>query len=165
MKRLPLLLLLCLGLAGCATMEIPEAPAELPSEQPFKGADVILIESGDSPAEARENVSTLLRLLDYEISQGTLNGPVIETEPRTFGSGTPGAARYFFAIPEEAGEPVRLYGEWIANQATDTHSFLQFPSAPIEPRGDRRSTPWLAWLEMVELADSYHGGTLLYDTQ
>ncbi len=148
---------------GCATTELPQKSADqLPSEEPFQGADLVLIHSEDNMEDMRDHVVEVLRLHDYEISQPTLSEQTIASEPRTFGSGVPGSARYFFRLPEKPGQPVEVYGLWIAQQAPDRHSFQQFQSQRVMPRGDRRSTSWLSWLEMQELAESYRGGTVEY---
>lgn len=151
---------------GCATTELPTRSADqLPSEEPFQGANVILIQSEDNLDEMRDHIVEVLRLHDYEISQPTLSEQTVASEPRTFGSGVPGSARYFFRLPDEPGEPVEVYGLWIGQQAPDRHSFQQFQSQRVTPRGDRRSTAWLSWLEMQELAESYRGGSILYDRE
>lgn len=161
-RILPLVLLF----TGCATMELPEKSRdELPSSELFQGANVILIQTDDDQEAAREKVTQLLRLQDYEITQRSRDTRTIATEPRTFGSGTPGSARYFFELPEEAGDPIRVYGEYIPQQASDSNSFQQFQASRVQPIGDRRSTAWLSWLEMDELVSSYRGATVLYDRQ
>lgn len=155
---------LLLLMTGCTTTELPtKTQEELPSEEPFQGANTILLQSDADIETLRDRVVSVLRLNDYEISQPTLNEQTIATEPRSFGSGVPGSARYFFRLPDNAGEPVQVYGRWIAQKAPDRHSFQQFDWQPVMPRGDRRSTAWMSWLAMQELAESYQGATVMYD--
>jgi hypothetical protein len=164
MKILSFSLLFVLFITGCAVTELPVLSRdELPSTRPFQGTNVILIQTNDDPAAARENVSRALRLQNYEVTQGMSGDRRITTEPRTFGSGVPGSARYYIELPQESGQPIKLYGEYITQQATDASSFMQFPPTRVSPHGDRRSTSWLSWLEMEDLARSYRGGTLQYD--
>lgn len=159
-RILPLLLLL----AGCATVELPQKSSdELPSEELFQGANVILIQTDDTAEAMREKIVQIVRLQDYEITQSTLGAQTIATEPRTFGSGTPGSARFYFELPEEDGQPIRVTGEYIAQQTTDSQSFRQFQTYPVTPQGDRRSTAWLSWLELDELVSSYSGAEIMYD--
>lgn len=155
---------LILLMAGCATTELPtKTDAELPSEEPFQGANMVLIQTDADMETMRDRVVETLRLHDYDISQPTLSEQTVASEPRSFGSGVPGSARYFFRLPDEPGQPIQMYGLWVGQQAPDRHSFQQFDSQRVMPRGDRRSTSWLSWLEMQELAQSFRGGTILYD--
>jgi hypothetical protein len=166
MKYLLSFIALLLVVTGCATTELPTmSEVELPSEEPFQGANVILIQTDDNLDEMRDHVVEVFRMHDYDISQPTLNEQTVAVEPRSFGSGVPGSARYFFRLPEEPGQPIEMYGLWIGQQAPDRHSFQQFDSQRVMPRGERRSTSWLSWQEMQELAESYRGGTVLYDRE
>lgn len=156
----PLLLIL----AGCAATSLPQmSEVELPSDVPFEGANVILVEvNGDADA-IRERVVQSLRAENYDITQATLDQPTIETDPRAFGSSTPGSARYYIDIPASAGEPVRLYGRIVQQTAEDRNSFLQFPSYRITPGGQRLSLTWQSWTAMNDVANVMATGNVRYD--
>lgn len=104
-----------------------------------------------------------MRLEDYEITQRTLSDRVIATEPRTFRSGVPGSARYFFQLPETQGDPILLYGEYVSQQVTDASSFAQFQTSRVSPSGDRRSASWASWEAMDEIARAFRGSQIRYD--
>jgi len=161
-RMVPLLLFL----SGCASTSLPEASdVELPSEVPFQGATVILVEVDGEPQEIRDRVVQALRGDNYDITQSTLDQPVMETEPRTFGSSTPGSARYHIEIPETAGEPVRIYGRIVQENAEDRNSFMQFQSYGVTPGGQRLSLTWQSWTAMNDLANVIASGDVLYDEQ
>lgn len=159
-RVLPLLLLL----TGCATTALPEmSEVELPSDVPFQGATMMLIEVDGEPSAIRQRVVQSLRAEGYDITQSTLDQPTMETEPRTFGTATSGSARYFIDIPSTAGEPVRLYGRIVQETVDDRNSFLQFQSYSVTPGGQRMSITWQSWAAMNDLARVIATGEVRYD--
>ena len=165
MKRLSLLALLFLF--GCVSSALPtKQDSELPSADPFKGANVIYVKTSDDLTTARDKMAGILQLQDYTLSQQENNGPnALSTEPRTFGQ-APGSARYFVDLTEE-GDSTRLvmHGLWIPNQVSDRYAFEQYASSRVTATGQRRSTSWVSWRNMEELAGSYGGGRVFYDRQ
>ena len=165
MKRLSIFALFFL--IGCAGTNLPTRQnAELPSADPFKGANVIHIKTSDDLTTARDKMAGILQLQDYTLSQQENDGlNALSVEPRTFGQ-APGSARYFVDLAEE-GDSTRLtlYGQWIPNQVSDRYAFDQYASSRVTATGQRRSTSWVSWRRMEDLANSYGGGRVFYDRQ
>ncbi|MEX2399879.1 MAG: hypothetical protein WD423_03845 [Rhodothermales bacterium] len=159
------ILTLIVLLAGCATTELPElTDDELPNDEPFVGANVILIEmDGDSEA-IRSRVVQTIRIEGTDIAQPSLDEPTIGTEPVTF-SGVNGSARYFVDIPENEGDPVRMYGILIEETVSDRNSFARYPTYRVVPGGSRQSITWQTWTAMNDLANIMAQGDILYDRE
>lgn len=164
MKRFVLMAPLLFIFSACATTSLPDrSEVELPSAVPFDGANVILVDVGGDPESIRERVVQSLRVEGYDITQATLNEGTLETEPKVFGSGTPGSVRYFVDMPENAEEPVRLYGRIVQQVVEDRNSFMQFQSYAVTPGGQRLSLSWQAWRMMNDLAGVMGAGDPMYD--
>ncbi len=163
-RIVPALVVLALVLTGCATMELPEkSEDELPSAELFQGADVIVIEMSGDPESVRRTVVQGLRSETFALTTPTLEESTIATEPKVFGSGVQGSARYFVDIPDTEGEPVRLYGSMIEENVEDRNTFQRYTSYRIVPGSQRLSLGWHAWTTMSELANVLADGELTYD--
>lgn len=164
MKLLTRILPLLLVLTGCATTELPERSRdELPSAEVFQGANVILVEMDGDTESIRERIIQALRSETFSISTPTLQESTIATEPKTFGSGVQGSARYFLDLPATEGEPVRLYALMIEQNVGDRNAFQQFRSFTVTPGGQRLSLSWYSWITMNDLARVLASGDIMYD--
>lgn len=153
---------LLLGAVPAFAQKAAPAPAlGQEAAEPFKGANVILVSTGDSVAVAYKKIGAAILGAGYTIDQADRELGFINTKPHATPSGSPLHTVRVVITPAQTGAVIELRGALSLARAMVASPMFAGESQTAF-RGMKGSAFMVCWQELQAMARAYPSGKLSY---